>query len=234
MKQFAFFLAAALGLSVAANAQATDLTFKFGNPLSGGLVFGSDSTFHFANAGLPNNFVGNFAADAGTTLFGDITGTFKVGSVSGAPGGAQSATVTGLGGNQFIINDGTGGSFSANLDWLTISTPGNSTSTVLNGQGTVNLTSPHYTSGGSPNALLTLLGVNTDASVTINFTFNPAVDLSALVASGGNTNYSGTLTTAPEPSPPPAPEPASLALVGVGLLGMAGSYGWRRWRTPVC
>jgi len=145
-------------------------------------------------------------------LKGDITGTYNIGAIAnppvGFPLGYQSAPVTlGTGAtHQFIIHDGSGNNFTANVNWIDIFTflgVGG-----LNAGGTINLSG--FTYGGT-NADLISLASNTSGSVTASFTFNPAQSLTVLTTAGGKTSFSGTLN-APRGGPLPTPAPAGLVL----------------------
>jgi hypothetical protein len=209
-------ITAALALAAAAIGfvdTAKAITFSYvSNPLNG-------SHIHFQGGGGPNphtfTFVpttNNFEVTTGTCAgcFGEMTGTFTIGTITPFPGGAM-ATVTGTG--TFVIHDGLGNNLTATLTWVDITQIG--TSGTLNVGGALNLTGITY-SGINPD--LVALRNAGSASNTLSFTFNPAVSL-FLLRNGGqhNTTFSGTVTAqTPDGG-------ASVALLGIALAGIEGA-----------
>lgn len=143
---------------------------------------GVTDSFSFVNvtaAGPTAGFSFSLSGSDGTgDSFGDygtINGVFKIGAITTA-GTKQIAPVTLLSGpGTLVINDGTGFSLAGQIDWLEIFTDG--TAGGLNSGGSINLKNVTY--GGTESDLIALMN---DASVTLQFGFNPAKTLSDLVA----------------------------------------------------
>jgi hypothetical protein len=183
------------------------------NPLNG-------SEIHFQGGGGPNPHTftflpttNNIVVTTGTCAgcFGEITGTFTIGTITPIPGGAM-APVTGTG--TFVIHDGLGNNLTASLTWVDITQIG--TSGTLNISGALNLTGITY-SGLNPD--LRALAHIGSASNTLDFTFNPGISLFMLRNAGQhNTTFSGTVTAGS--STPDGG--ASVALLGIALAGVGG------------
>jgi hypothetical protein len=220
MKRLILALSVAVVLFGGASAQAGPITFQFSSEPGGAIHFGGSHPGQFefhTSAGLSGHmFQGTFASQISSGVFlGDITGLFSIGAIT-TIGPVQTAPVTGDGTNKFRLTYGAS-VFEADIEWMDITTIG--TFGGLNGYGAVNL--KNFSLTGTNPDLLALYSHNA-ATVTLSFQFTTPVSLSTLASANADyeTSYSGTLT--------PAPEPSTLALVGVGLVGLAGSYGWRR------
>jgi hypothetical protein len=196
--------AAFLGAVSLQTVGATPLSLGFSS-IPGSLIdFDGAGNFTFSNSGTNDFQINN---DQGGTnsalgLFGNLSGTFAIGVISG---GGTFAPVTGTG--SLIIHDGVN-DLTASVDWVDITTSG--TGSTLNSNAVANLTGITYS---GTNADLLTIKNSLVASGTLSFTFNPAVSLSDLKSNGTHaTTYSGTLTA--------TPEPMTFSLLGAGLLGL--------------
>ncbi|MBI4603850.1 MAG: PEP-CTERM sorting domain-containing protein [Planctomycetes bacterium] len=180
---------------------ATD-TFTFDDATSG-----ADLGRDFVVTGVSSGALGDdvFAPLGALDLRGNIDGTFQIGTIS-TSGGHEWASVTGSG--QLRIHDGLGGTFTADLSWVTIETLGGAGG--INAGGALNLTSTSY-SGSNPD--LVLLASLPGGITTVSFQFVPGKSLTELVTNGGRTSYSGSLVSVPEPT--------AMGLVGLALAALA-------------
>jgi hypothetical protein len=204
-------ITAALALAAAAigfvdSANANPYSFSYASRPGSAIVFPGNHTFHFAPG--TNDFVVTSGTASGD--FGQIIGTFTIGTITPIPGGAT-APVTGTG--TFVIHDGTGHDLTASLTWVDITQIG--TSGTLNIGGAINLTSITYT---GTNHDLVNLRIAGSASDTLDFTFNPAVTLAHLRNGPGShsTSFSGTVSyQVPDGG-------TAVALLGIALAGVGG------------
>ncbi len=139
----------------------------------------------------------NSGASMLTGLLGDITGTYTyLTSQITTIGPVQTAPVSGTG--MFIIHDGLGHDFTANLDFVDVDTAG--VGGTINFTGDVNLTNLSYS---GTNANLLELAASPAGIVTATFQFTNAVSLTSIatMCTSGNcsTSFSGSLSTVPEP-----------------------------------
>jgi hypothetical protein len=209
------------GLLLLVSGTAFGSTINFSSVEGAAITFyGDTNTFEFLPEASGEDFqITNVigAADPDTAgLFGNIEGTFQIGSIKTLLPGVQYAPVTDIGGS-FSINDENGDVLLADLDWLNIATAG--TVGALNFLGTANLTNITY--GGSNADLLHLF--NNGGGTTVSFQFSPPLSLTQLTRDGSvnSTSYSGTTV----------PEPGTIMLLGSGLFGLAG---WGRKKFISC
>lgn len=148
----------------------------------GGMQFEVDNVFY--GAGDSIGFDGYISS----------SGPFAIGAIS-ISGPVQTAPVTGTG--TLHISDGVH-QLTGTIQWVDISTIG--TSGVLNLNGVVNLTGISY--AGTSLDLQSLAASGT-ASVDLTFQFIPGQTLSQLVASGGFTDFSGSIVGAQVLTTPP-------------------------------
>jgi PEP-CTERM motif-containing protein len=225
-----FFAAIAVTLFLTRSAGAAPLTVNFSNIPGGSISFvttADGATFSFPPQ-PGNDFsvtsVANFTSGVDLTgLLGDITGVFgyKTADILDLGGGVQQANVTPVTptGNEFVIHDGGGHDFTADLLWNTITTiaPGGGVDLTA----TLNLTNFQY---AGANAALTELRQAGTGSVSATFTFTPIqYDLQGLTTqcgAGCSTSFSGTMTATGQTTP--VPEPGSYVLLLVGLVAIVG------------
>ena len=223
MKRIALFLAAVVALCSYSPAQAGPVSFTFDGNQGSLINFSAGGSFSFSPASGNAFTITNVFNGTGLSgLQGNITGSFTIGSVS-TSGGVESASVSGTG--TFTIYDASSVALTATLTWGGIETNTNGSGGTLNYALSVNLSGFSYS--GSNLGLQSLLQEG-QATAWMQFTTIPPTSLNGLAALSGSSTvsagYDGGLTTAPEPS--------SMAIFGIGLLGLAGSYGWRcgaRW-----
>lgn len=143
-------------------------------------------------------------------LLGEITGTFTLGSISSTSflGMTIESAAVSDNGAKYMVYDGSGSAFSADLDFLNMTTIG--TGGIINATGTVNLSNFQYS---GTNVGLARLASYPAGIVTSTFTFTPAQTLNSLVSGGGRTAFEGTLRA--------VPEPAHYAALLTGGLGFA-------------
>ena len=189
----------ALTLGVAAKAS----SFDYASTTQTGITFNGTGNFSFS----PSS--DNFKVTDGTAAgdLGEITGTYTIGAIT-TTAGVSTANVTGNG--QFIIHDGAGHDFTANLVWDDIFQFGSGGG--LNTAGSANLTGITYT--GS-NADLLALALRGTANNVLTFQFSPPESLTILASGGSSlsTSFSGTVSV-PDGG-------TTVALLGCALVGMA-------------
>ena len=217
-------LIAALALVVQA-ANADIIGCDFATETGASIKFtGTGRTIEFPNAGT-HDFVITAATSPNLSnlagLQGNISGTFTVGSIT-AGGGAEQASVTTADG-AFSVDDGTGHTLTADLDWKDIFVYSKLFG-AMNIMGGANLTNFSYS--GSNSDLLAIKNGG-DQSVVLSFQFSPVTkkSLVQLMTPGqvNSTSYSGSLSAVPEPS--------SCVLLGMAALGLLAYAGRRRLLT---
>jgi hypothetical protein len=217
-------LGAALFSAVAAQAGTTSLSLT--PDLGAGIAFTAGGTFQFTTdpsqatlGGGYQWFADNFShLPSPTEYIGKIDGTFQIGAITGtALSQYESAPVTstgpGVGGvAQVTIMDGSGGYLTGAINFGSINTGAPGYSTTLGVEGT--LVVSHITYSGSADDLSNFV-LNGSGSMTVQFQYNPGVDLITLKANGGApTSYGGSLST-----PVVVPETSSV-VAGFGAIGL--------------
>jgi hypothetical protein len=202
MKKIKLLSSAAMLLACSVITSQAQITLSYLNATSGSTAgqidFLGNSTFNFTADSAGADFMitgGSANGDLGT-----ISGTYIIGAVT-TIFGVETAPVTGTG--TVTINDGSGFSLTGTINWedlLTVGTGGDLNVTAL-----LNLTGVSY--GGSQAALTALAGAG-NASDTLSFNFNPAMDINALKTTAISDNFTGTITAVPEP----------ITLISGGLL----------------
>jgi hypothetical protein len=188
-----------------------DPTLNFSSNTNSTISFsgtGSSANFDFVNSsGADFTITSETGGSSAIGLQGNISGTYTIGSVT-TTGSIETASVTGTG--ELSISDGSGGTFTANLNWLNVVQAG--TGSTLDFTGTVDLSNIAYNFSGTPNSDLEYLAKSPTGTVTLSFQFIPAESLTALEDSGAvnSTSYAGSLTT-------PAPASFSLLLSAIGI-----------------
>ena len=143
-------------------------------------------------------------------LYGDISGNFDIDptTVVDTGGGNQLATVNGTG--TLTIDDGVGNLFQGNIVFTKLGTFG--IGGVLNFTGSVNLTGITY-AGANVDLLEMADPESAITTVTFQFATFPG-DIDDILASGGSTSYSGSITSIPDGG-------WTVTLLGGALLGLA-------------
>jgi len=118
-------------------------------------------------------------------------GPFVIGAIT-TSGGLQSAPVTG--GSTLHITDNATLDLKGTINWISIATI--SVAGVLNLNGQVNLTAITYSGTNSDLVALAAAGSGEDV---VTFQFVPPKTLTQLTTTGGQTSYSGSITSVPEP-----------------------------------
>ena len=194
--------AAAIGFADSAKA----VSFDYASTVHSFIHFPGNHTFTFT----PNTNDFQVGSGSAAGAFGEITGTFTIGTITNPSPGFFTAPVTGTG--TFVIHDGMGNNLTANLTWVDISQIGNHG--LLNIAGGVNLSNIIYAGTNPDLVALRNTGV---ASNALSFTFNRAVPLSVLRNGPGphDTSFSGTISAIPDGG-------TTVALLGIALAGVGG------------
>jgi hypothetical protein len=212
----------ALTLFIVGTAKA-NTTIEFASLSPDGLISFSGGNFVFTHSTSDFSVVHSLPFDTLHNFTGLIGGTYAIGDISlGGLGLIASVTpVVGGGANTFTINDGAT-PFTANIQWVKISTAVNGALGGLNQELQMNLSGFSY--AGTNQELLALLA-DFQGTSTLSWQFaTSGFDLNALKAASSSnrveTSYSGSINSVPIP-------PTAL-LLGSGLLGMI-TLG-RRWK----
>src|SRR5258708_7824296 len=189
------FCAATIVLLLSLSFQAKAITLNF-QSLNGTVIsFTSNSTFGFTSTNGYQFSISSVAGGIGDSvgLDGYLApgGPFTIGAIT-TNAGLQSAPVTGT--STLHITDNATLDLTGTIDWISIGTI--NTLGIINLNGQVNLTAITYTGANSDLTALAAAGSATDV---VTFQFVPAKDLTQLSTTGGETSYSGSITTVPEP-----------------------------------
>jgi hypothetical protein len=196
----------------------------------GVISFNGAGNFQFLNTKVPGgtNFQVGLVTGTGVTgdasgLLGVMTGTYTIGSIT-TNGSLQTASVSTSAGAKFIIHDGVGNDFTANLNFSQIQTNGHSDA-LNNLVASMNLTGLSYS---GPNNDLTKLAAYNGGSLTVTFDFANSATLTTLATDPSHapyqTGFSGQLTAVP------APASWLLMSLGTGLVGLFNVVRRRRLR----
>jgi hypothetical protein len=193
-------------IALASTAHATSISFNYASVVGADISFAGNSTFTFAPA--VNNFqIGLTTGSAGTgsanALFGEITGTYTIGAVSG-----NTASVTGTG--TFVIHDGLGNNLTATLTWLDITQEG--IGDVVNVSGDLNMSNVQYLGSNVDLKKFVTLGQGNGYN-GLTAQFVPGQSINTLKTTAETTSFSGTATAVPDGG-------TTIALLGLGLLGV--------------
>lgn len=180
-------------LSVSYQAKAITLNFQ---GLDGTVInFATNSTFSFTSTNgyqfSISSVLGGVGDSVGLNGFLSPGGPFVIGPIT-ISGGLQSAPVTGT--STLHITDNATLDLTGSINWINIATI--SVAGVLNLNGQVNLTAITYTGTNSDLVALAAAGAGEDV---VTFQFVPPQTLTQLTTTGGQTSYSGSITSVPEP-----------------------------------
>ena len=157
--------------------------------------FATNSTFGFTSTNgyqfSISSVQGGVGSSVGLNGFLSPGGPFLIGPIT-ITGGLQSAPVTGT--STLHITDNATLDLTGTINWVNIATI--SVAGVLNLNGQVNLTAITYSGANSDLNALAAAGSGTDV---VTFQFVPAKTLTQLTTTGGQTSYSGSITSVPEP-----------------------------------
>ena len=157
--------------------------------------FATNSTFGFTSTNgyqfSISSVLGGVGDSVGLDGYLSPGGPFTIGGIS-IVGGLQSASVTGT--STLHITDNATLDLTGTINWVSIATI--SVAGVLNLNGQVNLTAITYSGTNSDLAALAAAGSGEDV---VTFQFVPAKTLTQLTTTGGQTSYSGSITSVPEP-----------------------------------
>ena len=189
------FCAATIGLLLCLSFQTKAITLNY-QGLDGTVIsFTSNSTFGFTSTNGYQFSISSVAGGIGDSVgldgFLAPGGPFTIGAVT-TNGGLQSAPVTGT--STLHITDNATLDLTGTINWINIGTV--NVLGIINLNGQVNLTGITYTGTNSDLQALAAAG---SASDVVTFQFVPAKDLTTLKTQGGQTSYSGSITTVPEP-----------------------------------
>lgn len=234
---------ALLALTSGSLAFATPVSLTFGSAPAGqtghgGQISFSNSQFTFLNASsgsaagrdLQILYAPGEAALQG--LFGDIMGTWTIGSVTtSADGLTETANVTTGNPGTFRIYQDSSHWVDALISFFTIATVWDGVGGIVSGNGDLNV------SGWTKHGTITNSGLNDlisqgSGTSTIGFTFLPALDtLSQLKAATTPkaTAFGGTLSM----TATSMPEPSEFALISIDVSGLGLLVFFLRRRTPV-
>ncbi len=187
--------AATIALLVSLSYQARAITLDF-QGLDGTVIsFATNSTFSFTSTNgyqfSISSVLGGLGDSVGLNGYLAPGGPFTIGSIT-TNAGLQSAPVTGT--SILHITDNVATDLTGTINWISIGTV--NVLGVLNLSGQVNLTGITY---GGTNSDLSTLAAAGSASDIVTFQFVPAKDLTQLSTTGGQTSYSGSITSVPEP-----------------------------------
>ena len=192
----------ALLLSLSLPAGAITLNFQGLNGTV--LSFGTNSTFGFTSTNGYQFSISSVTGGAGDSvnLDGYVSpgAPFIIGPITIA-GWVQSAPVTGT--SILHITDGASTDLTGTINWLNITTI--SVAGILNLSGQVDLTAITYPGANSDLGALAAAG---SAADVVSFQFVPEKTLTQLSTEGGQTSYSGSITS--------VPEPGTLVLIAMG------------------
>lgn len=200
------FLTIAVLLTLAVTFQSrAAITLNF-QGLDGTVIsFATNSTFGFTSTNgyqfSISSVLGGVGDSVGLDGYVNPGGPFTIGSITIA-GGLQSAPVTGT--STLHITDNQTNDLTGTITWISIATI--SVAGVLDLNGQVNLTGITYPVG--TNSDLSALAAAGSGEDVVTFQFVPAKTLTQLATTGGQTSYSGSITS--------VPEPGTLVLVAMG------------------
>jgi len=180
-------------LSLSFQTKAITLDFQ---GLDGTVInFATNSTFGFTSTNgyqfSISSVQGGVGDSVGDNGFLSPGGAFAIGAIT-ITGGLQSAPVTGT--STLHITDNATLDLTGTINRVSIATI--SVAGVLNLNGQVNLTAITYSGANSDLAALAAAGSGEDV---VTFQFVPAKTLTQLTTTGGQTSYSGSITSVPEP-----------------------------------
>ncbi len=205
-------------MAQAANAEV--INCDFASVVGGSIQFtGTGDTITFPNTGTYDFLITDSTAPSLVGLFGNIGGTFTVGTITSPVAGFEQASVSTSNGT-LQLWDGASQAMTADLDWFNVAVFADLFGAL--GTGSANLT--NFTYAGTDSDLLAFAnGYDQTAVLTFQFSANNKHSLTELMMDGQvtNTSYSGSLSAIPEPS--------SFAIFVTALLSLL-ACGWRRRR----
>ncbi len=193
-----FALIAMLG-AVAQTADAEVISCDFANVVGASLQFtGTGDTITFPNTGAYDFLITDSTAPSLVGLYGNISGTFTVGTITSPAAGFEQASIATTDGT-LQLWDGGSQALTADLDWFNVAVFGDLFGAL--GTGSANLTNFTY-SGGNSELLAFANGYDQTAVLTFQFSALNQHSLTELMMDGqvNTTSYSGSLSSIPEPS----------------------------------
>jgi hypothetical protein len=187
---------ATIVLLVSLSFQAKAITLNF-QSLDGTVVdFPGNSSFNFTSTNgyqfSISSVLGGLGDSVGLNGYVAPGGPFTIGAIT-TNAGLQSASVTGT--STLHITDKATNDLTGTITWISIGTVNVLGVLDLNGQ--VNLSNIAYPVG--TNSDLGALAAAGSGEDIVTFQFVPARDLTQLATVGGQTSYSGSITSVPEP-----------------------------------